>query len=250
MDRLCFSTPHGRHAEHACYFQGAIIASGSSIVVLLGGGVESTALVAGFLRDGRSVLPVHVHTGLLWDDTEAEWVRRFCSRLAGPLWPLVQIRVPLQDFLGGHWAVTGIDVPAARDDAARLEIPLRNLTLLGLALHRVKNRVGELDLALGTTADNHYPDGRRDYFDQCERLLGLEAGRPVRIHTPLINATKVQVIREADPTVLAQSFSCVNPTDGQHCGRCIKCGKRQAAFRAAGIADPTVYFEPCDSRTG
>ena len=215
----------------------------SPVVVLLGGGVESTTLVADFLRHGRSVLPVHVHTGLIWDDTESEWVRRFCGQLSGPrLWPLVEIHVPLQGFLGGHWAVTSIDVPGANDDSARLEIPLRNLTLLGLAVHCVKARVDPLELALGTTADNHYPDGSRAYFDQCERLLSLEAGRPVRIHTPLIGANKVHVLREADPAVLAQSFSCVNPRDGQHCGRCIKCGRRQAAFRAAGVSDPTVYI--------
>lgn len=213
------------------------------MVVLLGGGVESTAIVASLLKQGDHVLPVHVHTGLIWDDCEADWARRFCVRSAQPgLLPLVEIAVSLQDFLREHWAVTGHNVPQAGDDSARLEIPLRNLSLMGFAVHRVKPICDPIDLVLGTTADNHYPDGSREYFDHCERLLSLEAGgRAVRIHTPFVGQTKVQIIREADPAALAGSFSCVNPDHGQHCGRCIKCGRRQEAFRLAGVSDPTHY---------
>src|SRR5215472_11719567 len=101
------------------------------VAVLLGGGVESTTLVRQFLADGRQVFPVHVHCGLIWDDCESLHVRRFCEASAAPaLAPLIEIRLPLEDFLKGHWAVTGRGVPRASDAAAELEIPLRNLTLL------------------------------------------------------------------------------------------------------------------------
>ncbi len=217
------------------------------VAVLLGGGVESTALVRGFLDEGRGVVPVHVNCGLIWDDCEAQFVRRFCAAVATPaLAPLVEIRLPLDGFLAGHWAVTGQNVPRAGASAADLEIPLRNLTLLSFALHAVKP--GEpADLALGTTADNCYRDGSRIYFDKCEELLSLEAGRPVKVLTPLIGLNKAQVIRQSDPAVLALSFSCVDPQGELHCGRCIKCGRRQSSFRAAGVPDPTVYVSPQSS---
>ena len=211
------------------------------VAVLLGGGVESTALVRRFLDEGRSVVPVHVHCGLIWDDCETRYVRRFCGAVAAPhLAPLVEIRLPLDGFLPGHWAVTGCNVPRAGAPAADLEIPLRNLTLLSFALHATKARE-VATLAVGTTADNCYRDGSRTYFDKCEELLSLEAGRPVRVLTPLIGLNKTQVIRAADPAILALSFSCVDPQGDLHCGQCIKCGRRQAAFRSAGVADPTVY---------
>lgn len=219
------------------------------VVVLLGGGVESTALVKQFLAAGRHVVPVHAHCGLIWDDCEVAYARRFCEANAGPrLAPLVEVQLPLHGFLAGHWAVTGVNVPRAGAPAANLEIPLRNLTLLGFALHAATRtspgavgRAPVFDLALGTTADNNYRDGSRDYFDKCEQVLSLEAGRPVKILTPLIRQTKLEVIRGSDRETLSLSFSCVDPRHELHCGRCIKCGRRQAAFRDAGVDDPTHY---------
>jgi 7-cyano-7-deazaguanine synthase len=212
------------------------------VAVLLGGGVESTALVQQFLAEGRQVSPVHIYCGLIWDDCENRYVRRFCDSTATALLaPLLEIRLPLHDFLNGHWAVTGRNVPRAGDSSAELEIPLRNLTLLSFALHRLKP-AGDVALALGTTADNCYRDGSRAYFDKCEELLSLETGRQIEVLTPLIGLTKPEVIRRSDAATLALSFSCVNPRDDLHCGQCIKCGRRQAAFRAAGVGDPTLYF--------
>ena len=225
------------------------------VAVLLGGGIESTALVRRLLVEGRALVPVHVHCGLVWDDCETRYVRRFLESNEGTgLSPLVEIRLPLDDFLRGHWTVTGVNVPRAGASAADLEIPLRNLTLLSFALHRLRQlRNGEAhpaattaaaieySLALGTTADNCYRDGSRPYFDKCEEVLSLDAGCAVRVLTPFIGMNKTQVIRSSDAATLAQSFSCVNPAGDLHCGQCIKCGRRQAAFAAAGVQDPTVY---------
>lgn len=211
------------------------------VAVLLGGGVESTAIVRRSLGEQRSVIPVHIHCGLLWDDTELLFIERFLSANAGPgLAPLREIRLPLQDFLGQHWAVSGLGVPRAGASSSELEIPLRNLTLLGFAVHRLAD-LSQITVALGTTADNNYRDGSRTYFDRCQEVLSIEAGRPVRIETPLIELTKTEVIRQSDRETLRLSFSCVNPQRNLHCGLCIKCGRRQAAFRAAGVTDPTEY---------
>ena len=240
------------------------------VAVLLGGGVESTALVKRFLSEGRTVVPVHVHCGLIWDDCETRYVQRFLESNAGTgLAPLVEIRLPLDDFLRGHWTVTGVNVPKAGASSADLEIPLRNLTLLSFALHRLRQlrndddaavlprprgdnahpatspaAAGVYTLALGTTADNCFRDGSRAYFDKCEEVLSLDAGCPVRVLTPFMGLNKAQVIRNSDATTLEQSFSCVSPTGELHCGQCIKCGRRRAAFHAAGVRDPTVYANP------
>jgi 7-cyano-7-deazaguanine synthase in queuosine biosynthesis len=202
---------------------------------------------------------MHVHCGLIWDDCETRYVRRFLESNAGTsLSPLVEVRLPLDDFLRGHWTVTGVDVPRAGASSADLEIPLRNLTLLSFALHRLRQlrnddgshpltqpaAAGTYSLALGTTADNCYRDGSRAYFDKCEEVLSLDAGCPVRVLTPFIGLNKTQMIRNSDAATLEQSFSCVSPVGDLHCGQCIKCGRRQAAFPAAGIRDPTVYANP------
>lgn len=213
----------------------------SPVVVLLGGGVESTALVMQLLGAGRTVVPVHVHCGLVWDDCESEFVRRFCrANSSSLLHPLIEFRVPLADWLGDHWAITGRDIPRDGDDGGELEIPLRNLTLIGLTLPKVAH-LQPRQFALGTTADNSFCDGTREYFDRAQELLSLEAGCPVEILTPYLGMTKEDVLLATDAEILALSFSCIDPRNGRHCGLCLKCGRRRRAFVAAGINDPTDY---------
>ena len=52
-----------------------------------------------------------------------------------------------------------------------LEIPLRNLSLLTTAAAHFAH-LPELHLAMGTTADNHFSDGSRAFFDACETGKG------------------------------------------------------------------------------
>ena len=39
----------------------------------------------------------------------------------------------------------------------------------------------------------------------------------------------------------ALTLSCMQPVEGEHCGRCSKCRERRDGFLEAGIEDPTVY---------
>jgi 7-cyano-7-deazaguanine synthase len=222
------------------------------IGVLLGGGIESTAVVKRLMDDGRIVVPVRINCGLVWDAAESHHTRRFCAaQQTDRLRPLIEIELGLQGLLGQHWAATGRGIPLAGASSADLEIPLRNLTLISLAVRKLMEVLAidlaaagddsALELAIGTTADNCYRDGSREYFDRCEDVLSLEAGRPVVIVTPFLHLRKPQIIRDTDPATLALSFSCVSPFEAVPCGRCIKCGRRQVAFREAGVPDPTEY---------
>lgn len=213
------------------------------LVVLFGGGVESTTLVKRLLGEGRTVWPLYQHWGLHWEDCELAYARRFCKaneccRLAR----LIVVRYPHRDVLSAQWMVTGANIPRAGDPPGALKIPLRNLTLLTTAAGEL-TQLPELHLVMGTTADNSFSDGSREYFDICERLLKLEFQRPVSILTPLIHDDKTRVIQQSDPESLALSFSCLDPKADLHCGVCYKCGRRKEAFRKAGVKDPTVYAD-------
>jgi 7-cyano-7-deazaguanine synthase len=214
---------------------------GTQVVVLAGGGIETAALIPGLLAAGAGVVPLHVRCGLRWEARESAALRRCCARLAQPaLKPIVEIDYPLRDVLARHWGMSGDGIPPAAADPSRLEIPLRNLTLLTAAATWFRD-LPALVLATGTTADNHFGDGSRAFFDGCEALLGMAMQRQVRVLTPFIRLTKTEIIQQSDVSALAASWSCIDPRGDQHCGCCIKCGRRQAAFLAAGVADPTIY---------
>jgi 7-cyano-7-deazaguanine synthase len=40
---------------------------------------------------------------------------------------------------------------------------------------------------------------------------------------------------------LGLTLSCMNPQQGEHCGRCSKCRERRDAFADAGVEDPARY---------
>ncbi len=211
------------------------------LVIMMGGGVESTSLAAHSLAQGREVVPIHVHCGLIWDDCESLFVRRFCdAKQPDGMQPLIEIHVSLADWLADHWAATGRQIPRAGENGAKLEIPVRNLTLLSLAIPHIA-ALQATELAVGTTKENSFRDGSRAYFDRLGELISIEVGRSLSVLTPLIGQTKTDVIRATDRDTLAHSFSCVDPQQDRHCGRCIKCGSRQRAFAEAEIEDPTDY---------
>jgi len=78
---------------------------------------------------------------------------------------------------------------------------------------------------------------------QLATKAGVE-GAPFRIHAPLQNMTKADIVREADRLGLnaALSWSCYDPAPGGlHCGQCDSCRIRIRGFEEADLPDPTTY---------
>ena len=66
-----------------------------------------------------------------------------------------------------------------------------------------------------------------------------------KIHTPLINLTKAEIIIEGSKLNVnyAITHSCYDPSaDGLSCGACDACILRKEGFKAAGVMDPTRYI--------
>ena len=129
-------------------------------------------------------------------------------------------------------------------------VPARNTIFLSLCLGWAE-AAGARDLFIGVNALDYsgYPDCRPDFIAAFERManLGTKAGiegELFTVHTPLIDLSKADIVREAarlglDPGL---SWSCYDPTaDLKHCGLCDSCRLRAKGFGEAGIADPTDY---------
>ncbi len=78
-------------------------ARANRVVVLFGGGIESCLLVRRYLSEGRTVIPLHIRCGLIWDESESRFVRRFCETFhCETLRPLVEFSISLTEWLEGH----------------------------------------------------------------------------------------------------------------------------------------------------
>jgi 7-cyano-7-deazaguanine synthase len=110
---------------------------------------------------------------------------------------------------------------------------------------------GASDIFIGVNVVDYsgYPDCRPEFIAAFERLANLATkaaveGRPIRIHAPLIDLSKADIIRRGITLGVdyAMTVSCYQPDEsGGACGRCDSCRLRREGFREAGIKDPTRY---------
>ena len=216
--------------------------SSAPIGLLLSGGLDSCILLGHLLEQGNRVQPFYVRSGLVWQREEFLAARRFARAAASvDLDELVTLDLPLEDLYAGHWSLTGRDIPDAQSPDDAVYLPGRNALLvikpaLWCRMHGIDR------LALGVLKSNPFRDATADFFNPFQSALGLAIGGRISLIRPFENLDKRQVMQLGAEMPLELTFSCLQPVDGLHCGRCNKCAERTAAFRLIDAKDPTEYF--------
>jgi 7-cyano-7-deazaguanine synthase len=213
----------------------------SEVGVLASGGLDSCILISHLLAQGRTVYPFYVRSGLVWQEEELRQLRRYLQRIESPrLRELVLFDLPLEDLYGSHWSVTGKEVPGESTPDAAVYLPGRNILLtIKPALWCQRHGVGEL--ALATLRSNPFADASDEFFAAYQAALDRGGAERVRIVRPFAAFEKREVMQLGRNCPLEETFSCIAPVGGLHCGRCNKCAERKAAFGSAEMKDPTVY---------
>ncbi len=128
-------------------------------------------------------------------------------------------------------------------------VPARNTVFLSYALGWAEV-LGALDIYIGVNALDYsgYPDCRAEYIAAFELMAnlatkaGVEGGK-LKIHTPLIDMTKAEIIRLGLSLGVdySQTFSCYDPNEmGTPCGHCDSCLLRQRGFEQNAMSDPSL----------
>lgn len=212
-----------------------------SLAVLCSGGLDSAILLGQAIRRYEAVHPLYVRFGLVWEDVELEYLRRFLAALACPA--LAQLQVlesPVRDVYGNHWSVTGAGVPQEGTPDEAVFLPGRNVFFLSKAMLWCQLN-GVPCVALGSLQTNPFPDATPQFFRSFAALMNEALGAQVDVQLPLAGMKKVQVMELGRDLPLQHTFSCMRPVNGLQCGRCSKCGERKQAFADAGMRDPTRY---------
>lgn len=218
-------------------------------VVLLSGGLDSFTAAAVARQDGFRLYALTVHYGQRHLQ-EIEASRRV-GRALGVV-DHVELAVDL-GVIGGSALTTELAIPKDRsldeDTIPVTYVPARNTVLLALALGW-SEVLGAQDLVIGVNALDYsgYPDCRPAYIQAFERLAALATkagteGSTVRVHTPLIEWSKAQIIRRGIELGLdyGLTHSCYDPEkDGRPCGHCDSCRLRARGFAEAGVPDPLL----------
>jgi len=211
------------------------------LAVLYSGGIDSAVLLAEALQLYPAVHPLYIRTGMLWEDVELTYVRRFLEAVHTPrLHPLKILDQPIADVYGNHWSVTGRDVPDEKSPDEAVFLPGRNVLLLAKALLWCRlNNIPEI--AMAPLAANPFPDATPAFFSSFTSAVNMAVEGNMTVLRPYAKLSKTQVIERVKGVPLEHTFSCIRPVDGEHCGKCNKCAERQSAFRAARMMDPTRY---------
>ncbi len=222
-------------------------------VVLLSGGLDSTTCVAIAKAQGFGVVGLSFDYGQRHTIELAAAVR--VAKVMG-LEKHVTVKIDLRVF--GCSALTdNIEVPKGRSGAEMAEeipvtyVPARNTIFLSFALAFAETR-GASDIFIGVNALDFsgYPDCRPEYIAAYEKMAnlatksGVEGDRAIKIHTPLIDMTKADIVRKGLSLGVDYGLttSCYDPaSDGISCGRCDACHLRLKGFRQAGMTDPVAY---------
>lgn len=222
-------------------------------VVLLSGGLDSATALAIAQSEGFVVHAISFNYG---QRHQFELERARALSESAQVQSHVVVDIDLAQF-GGSALTDDIAVPK-HDSADEIGseipvtyVPARNTVFLSLALAFAETK-GAADIFIGVNALDYsgYPDCRPEYIEAFTRMANLatksgvegEKGA-IRIHTPLIDLTKAQIIERglALGVDYSSTISCYDPSPaGEPCEHCDACLLRIRGFEQNGLRDPSL----------
>ncbi|MGD8846193.1 MAG: 7-cyano-7-deazaguanine synthase QueC [Desulfobacteraceae bacterium] len=226
-------------------------------IILSSGGLDSTTVMAIAKDQGYDIFSLSFDYGQR-HRFELEAARRVAElfRVKKHLVITMEMRA-----IGGSALTSDIEVPkgAPPEGADRIPVtyvPARNTVFLSYALAWAEV-IKAADIFIGVNAVDYsgYPDCRPEFIEAFQTMAnlatkaGVENKIRMRIHTPLIEMTKAQIIRTGVGLGVdyAMTHSCYDPSSSGHaCGQCDSCILRKKGFRQARVEDPTTYVQQHD----
>jgi 7-cyano-7-deazaguanine synthase len=206
-------------------------------IVLLSGGLDSATVLAMAKQDGFDCHALSFEYGQR-HHIELECAKKIAASLGVASHVISKIDLTAW---GGSALTDEIEVPkdGSTNGIPVTYVPARNTIFLSHALGFAE-AIGSRDIFIGVNAVDYsgYPDCRRVFIESFQTMAnhatkaGVE-GDPFTIHAPLIDMTKVEIIRSGLELGVDYSLtqSCYDPSsDGSPCGCCDACRLRNAAF--------------------
>jgi 7-cyano-7-deazaguanine synthase len=216
-------------------------------VILLSGGLDSTTILALAMQKGYDCYALSFSYGQR-HGVELEFARNIAES-----YNVIEHKIMSLDLraFGGSALTADIAVPTALSvdeitaDIPVTYVPARNTIFLSFALAYAEV-IGAFDIFIGVNAVDYsgYPDCRPAFIEAFEAMANLATAAGVsgagitKIHTPLINLSKAEIIRLGLELGVdySKTISCYNPSvDGIACGECHAC-----LLRAKGFAEASV----------
>jgi 7-cyano-7-deazaguanine synthase len=227
--------------------------SSRKAVILLSGGLDSTTVLAQAQADGYEVYALSFQYGQR-HSIELDVAKRVAEQFGVKEHKVAQIDLRL---FGGSALTDDIDVPKDRDpndtSIPITYVPARNTIFLSFALAWAEV-LKAYDIFIGVNVMDYsgYPDCRPAFVEAFENLAnlatayGVEGGQRIRIHSPLLNMSKADIVQMGMKLGVdySKTLSCYDPSpQAEACGECDACVLRQRGFHQNGLEDPAAYVK-------
>lgn len=219
--------------------------------ILLSGGIESAVLAARLKNAGDNVtsIALHYNLGRPSADYELHFARRTAAtyNLQFEEVDLSKFWRPLLGFFDPEQIILEFDSIIEPDRAIGKKNVANGFPVTLSAALFYAASVGIKEVHAGLTSDQHKGGKENDSDDvyagwnsAMNELLGSSS--KVQLIFPFKKLTKAQVVTEGASIGVdfTKTWSCFIGPD-KHCGRCRGCKSRKAAFKKAGVDDPTDY---------
>ena len=217
-------------------------------IILLSGGLDSITVLALAMNHGYQCY------ALSFDYGQRHNAELKAAHVIAKKYQVVEhkiINLGLDTFGGSALTDDSIAVPNTVQKGIPITyVPARNTIFLSysLAWAEVLN-VHNIFIGVNAVDYSGYPDCRPEYIRAFQQLANVATkasveGEGFKIHTPLINLSKAEIIRKGINLDIdyRQTVSCyAADTQGKACNQCEACRLRREGFHAAGIDDPTQY---------
>lgn len=220
-------------------------------LVLLSGGLDSTAALATLVAEGQRCEALFIaygqksearerdasrniaaHYGVGWRELEMRWIAGLGkSALTEPLRNLPMLDVSDLD-----------DAETVRSSGRSVWVPNRN-AVFAMAAAAIAEAEQMASIALGFNLEEAqtFPDNSPEFLEALQRVLALSTQTRVGVVSPTLNWTKTEMVARMKalsgrPGVRAFPWDLVWScyAGGEiHCGRCESCCRMERALRAA-----------------
>jgi 7-cyano-7-deazaguanine synthase len=227
---------------------------GKKAIVLLSGGLDSATTLAVARSEGFQCHALTFAYGQRHKQ-EIEAAKKVAESLDAAEHRIIEI--DSATFGGSALTDKTIAVPKDRigmDGSSQIPVtyvPARNTIFLSYALAWAEV-LGAFDIFIGVNSTDYsgYPDCRAEFIAAFEKTANLATAAAIegkdryRIHAPIIEMTKSQIIKTGTKLGVDYSLthSCYDPDSrGRSCGRCDSCRLRLKGFAEARLKDPIEY---------
>ncbi|QDH83432.1 7-cyano-7-deazaguanine synthase [Achromobacter phage Motura] len=189
------------------------------IILLYGGGIDSTTLLA-HLSKHRRVYAMFFAYGQKAEALEREACKYFCERYHAEF---VEVKLPISELADSAILNGG----ALADNPAINIVDGRNLTFITLA-SMFAAKVDVTEIAVGFHVEpvaRPFPDASPEFLDAVNTMLPQAFVHKAQVVAPFKDMTRAEIFRYADSMdseILAQAHTCYEDVPGG-CGKCSHC---------------------------